>query len=85
MHRSLEVRPTQAGLYRVPRSNEGLSNLKLILKTFNNEELRFFAADEIDPTIGDDCRSLVIRHSAPLVSCIYFAEGRGLSYWTIIC
>jgi hypothetical protein len=58
---------------------------KALLKTSGNETLRFFAASRgYDKYISPECCfSVVIRHNAPLLSCIRAAE-EGKKAWVVI-
>jgi hypothetical protein len=59
---------------------------KILLKTYGKEEVRFFAAGLcLDNTsLVENCLALVIRHNAPLLSCIYAAE-KTHEAWVVAC
>jgi hypothetical protein len=58
---------------------------KALLKTSGNETLRFFAASwGYDKYVSPECCfSIVVRHNAPLMSCIRAAED-GTKAWVVI-
>ena len=61
------------------------NDTKALLKTSGNETLRFFAASwGYDKYISPECCfSVIIRHNAPLLSCIRAAE-EGKKAWVVI-
>jgi hypothetical protein len=59
---------------------------KLLLKTYGKETIRFFAAGLCfdKSTIEENCLAFVVRHNAPLLSCIYAAEKTNKP-WAVAC